>query len=103
MAAGISIERPFTMSIAHGGLTRRAEAPDYWPWNSLPRLAQSSYFSVNDRRLHYGLGKAAAADLDIRWPNGKQEKIANVAADQLVVVREGSGIVRTDRFRKLQP
>jgi hypothetical protein len=63
-------------------------------------LAQSSYVSVNDRRLHFGLGKAASAGLEIRWPNGRQENIASVAADQLVVVREGAGIIRTDHFAK---
>jgi hypothetical protein len=61
-------------------------------------LAQSSYLSVNDRRLHFGLGSATTATLEIRWPNGAQEKIANVAADRLVVIREGSGVVRTDSF-----
>src|ERR1019366_7745154 len=61
-------------------------------------LAQSSYLSVNDRRLHFGLGKTTTASLEIRWPNGAQEKIADVKADQLVVIREGSGIIRTDRF-----
>lgn len=63
-------------------------------------LAQSSYLSVNDRRLHYGLGSATSADLAIRWPSGQQDKIANVAADQLVVIREGSGVIRTDRFSR---
>jgi hypothetical protein len=62
-------------------------------------LAQSSYLSVNDRRLHFGLGAAASADLEIRWPNGGLEKISGVAADRLVVVKEGSGIIRTERFR----
>ncbi len=57
-------------------------------------LAQSSYLSVNDRRLHFGLGAATSASLEIRWPNGAVEEIANVAAGQLVVIREGSGIVR---------
>jgi hypothetical protein len=61
-------------------------------------LAQSSYLSVNDRRLHYGLGQSVSADLLIRWPNGRQENIAGVAADRLVVIREGSGVVRTERF-----
>ena len=61
-------------------------------------LAQSSYLSVNDRRLHFGLGSAATADLEIRWPSGREEKIANVAADQLVTIREGSGVVRRQRF-----
>jgi hypothetical protein len=57
-------------------------------------LAQSSYLSVNDRRLHFGLGAAEAADLEIFWPNGGHETIRNVAADRLVVIREGSGIVK---------
>ncbi len=61
-------------------------------------LAQSSYLSVNDRRLHYGLGSAESADLLIRWPNGGQESIAGVAADQLVVIEEGSGVIRSERF-----
>jgi enediyne biosynthesis protein E4 len=55
--------------------------------------AQSSFYSADDRRLHFGLGEATAADLTIRWPNGDTEKIAGVEADQLVVVKEGSGIV----------
>ncbi len=63
-------------------------------------LAQSSYLSVNDRRLHFGLGSAAAANLEIRWPSGGTESLVNVAADQLVVVREGSGVIRKDRFGK---
>ena len=57
-------------------------------------LAQSSYLSVNDRRLHFGLGAAKSAKLEIRWPNGVREVIEEVAADQLVVIREGSGLVR---------
>src|SRR5690242_976158 len=57
-------------------------------------LAQSSYLSFNDRRLHFGLGAAKSAKLEIRWPNGVREVIEEVAADQLVVIREGSGLVR---------
>jgi enediyne biosynthesis protein E4 len=60
--------------------------------------AQSSFYSTNDRRLHFGLGTVASADLTIRWTNGTAEKVAGVAADQLVVIREGSGIVRTQKF-----
>ena len=36
-------------------------------------MAQSSYLSVNDRRLHFGLGTASSANLEIRWPNGERE------------------------------
>jgi hypothetical protein len=63
-------------------------------------LAQSSFLSVSDRRLHFGLGAETTASLDIYWPNGKQERIDGVAADRLVVIREGSGIVATHRFDK---
>jgi hypothetical protein len=63
-------------------------------------MAQTSYLSVNDRRLHFGLGKAETADLEIRWPNGAVEKIAGVGADQLVVIREGAGIARSQKFGK---
>jgi hypothetical protein len=61
-------------------------------------LAQSSYLSANDRRLHFGLGSSATVNIDILWPNGNREKIQNVAADRLVVIREGSGIVRAEAF-----
>ena len=62
--------------------------------------AQSSFFSVNDRRLHFGLGPAATADLVVRWTNGGTEKFANVAANQLVVIREGAGVIRTEKWPK---
>ena len=61
--------------------------------------AQSSFYSANDRRLHFGLGTETAADLTIRWTNGATETIPNVAADQLVVIREGAGIIRKQKFK----
>jgi hypothetical protein len=60
--------------------------------------AQSSFYSANDRRLHFGLGTAGSADLTIRWPNGVEEKVPKVEADQLVVIREGAGILRRQKF-----
>jgi enediyne biosynthesis protein E4 len=61
--------------------------------------AQSSFYSSNDRRLHFGLGVETAADLTIRWTNGATETIPNVAADQLVTIREGAGIINKQKFR----
>jgi len=61
--------------------------------------AQSSFYSANDRRLHFGLGAETTADLTIRWTNGTTETVLNVAADQLVIIREGSGIVHRQKFR----
>jgi hypothetical protein len=60
--------------------------------------AQSSFYSANDRRLHFGLGTAATAELTIRWPNGATERIAGLEADQLLVIHEGSGVQRRQRF-----
>ena len=43
------------------------------------------YMSQGDPRLHFGLGKAAAADsVEIRWPDGKVERFDNVKANQFV-------------------
>jgi hypothetical protein len=61
-------------------------------------LAQSSYLSVSDRRLHFGLGNALTASAEIRWPNGNRETVSHIAADQLVVIQEGSGIVASQKF-----
>ncbi len=51
-------------------------------------LSQSSYLSVNDRRLHFGLGAETKATLEIRWPSGKTQTIRDVAADRILIVRE---------------
>jgi enediyne biosynthesis protein E4 len=56
-------------------------------------LSQSSFYSVNDTRLHFGLGAEKFADIEILWPSGLQEKIKAVATNQLIVVKEGAGIV----------
>jgi hypothetical protein len=39
------------------------------------------------------------ADLTIRWTNGATETIPNLAANQLVTIREGVGIIRKQKFR----
>ncbi len=60
--------------------------------------AQSSYLSVNDRRLHFGLGAAQWADVEIRWPSGLRESVKAVPADRLVTLREGEGVVKAEPF-----
>jgi hypothetical protein len=60
-----------------------------------------SYFSQNDLRIHFGLGKAEKVDLlEIRWPSGAVEQLKDISSNQLVVLKEGQGIVRTERFSK---
>lgn len=61
--------------------------------------AQSSYLSVNDRRLHFGLGDAKMATLHIRWPSGALENLGQVPLNRLLRVTEGSGSVRAEQLR----
>jgi hypothetical protein len=61
-------------------------------------LSQSSYLSVNDNRLHFGLGTVNVVDIEVRWPLGLLEKLTGVAADQLIHITEGSGITRRQSF-----
>ena len=58
-------------------------------------LSQSGFFSASDTRLHFGLGSATRVDLEIRWPSGAKETLPKVAADQLVTIKEGEGIIKT--------
>ncbi len=56
-------------------------------------LSQSSYYSCNDSRLHFGLGGFTSVDLDIYWPNGLHEQYKSFAVNRLITLREGFGIV----------
>jgi hypothetical protein len=54
-------------------------------------LSQSSYYSHDDLRLHFGLGESPRADrLEVRWPSGEVDVVRDVAAGQAVTVREGT-------------
>jgi hypothetical protein len=57
-------------------------------------LAQSSFYSSNDPRLHFGLGTDTSVDLTIRWTNGGVEEIPRVKSNQFITIREGKGIVK---------
>jgi hypothetical protein len=58
-----------------------------------------SFYSQNDLRIHFGLGKADKVEsLEVRWPSGQVDEIRNIAANQLIFVKEAVGIVRTMRF-----
>ena len=50
--------------------------------------------SASDPRIHFGLGKRTKVDsLVINWPSGQVDKLGNIPADQIIAVKEGSGIV----------
>jgi len=63
--------------------------------------AGSSYLSQNDLRAHFGLGTAAVVErLDIQWPSGATETVRDVAANQIVTVQQGKGIVDRTAFKR---
>jgi hypothetical protein len=61
-------------------------------------MSQSSYVSSNDPRLHFGLGVAAAADLEVRWPAGMIQSYKNVPADRLITLTEGSASFQAEEL-----
>ena len=63
-------------------------------------LAQSSFLSMNDRRLHFGLGDIGVADLEIRWPSGQRQSFSKVASNQLVTINEELGLVPSQGFER---
>jgi enediyne biosynthesis protein E4 len=61
-------------------------------------MASSGYLSCNDRRLHFGLGAVAAADVEIAWPNGGRETLKGLRANRLYTVKEGAGVIGEERL-----
>jgi hypothetical protein len=58
--------------------------------NGQSGYAQSagSYLSASDKRLHFGLGTAKEARLEIRWPSGQVQKLEHIPVDRVITVRE---------------
>jgi hypothetical protein len=55
----------------------------------------SSVMSQSDLRLHFGVGKAQTIDvIEVKWPTTqKTERFKQVKVNQILTIREGSGIV----------
>ena len=61
----------------------------------------SSYLSASELVLTFGLGNSIrASSVEIHWPSGATERLTNVNGDQLITVKEGSGIVHTEPLQK---
>jgi hypothetical protein len=58
--------------------------------NQQTRFATTSgsYESANDKRLHFGLGPAKSAKVEVFWPSGTHQVLNDVAADQFLEIRE---------------
>jgi hypothetical protein len=56
--------------------------------------AGSSYLSQSDLRAHIGLGTATRVDrIEVRWPSGRVDTVTAEAADQIITIAEGKGII----------
>ena len=61
--------------------------------------AGTSYLSQNDLRAHFGLGTAITAErVEVQWPSGRTESVANVPANQIIDVAEGKRVVARRPF-----
>lgn len=70
-----------TVMLRAGGLTQTASVQ-----------SQSSYLSMNDRRLHFGLGQADTVEkITVLWPSGASEQFPAITAGRLYRLLEGSG------------
>jgi hypothetical protein len=57
-------------------------------------LSQTSYYSHDDLRLHFGLGSATRAEaIEVRWPTGRVDTFRDVRGGKVVAIKEGTGIV----------
>jgi hypothetical protein len=64
-------------------------------------MSGSSYYSQNDFRLHFGLGRASQAErVEVVWPSGVKESFTNLPANHLFVLQETKGILERRSFRK---
>ncbi len=53
-----------------------------------------SYMSASDPRIHFGLAKRKTIEsLQITWPSGQVDNLSKVPTNQIITVKEGTGII----------
>jgi enediyne biosynthesis protein E4 len=87
------------------GIGARVSCSTIFPGESKPHTqidevrSGGSYFSQSDLRLHFGLGKAEKVDLiEVRWPSGQVDTLKNSSVNVLLTIKEGVGIVHSEKF-----
>ena len=62
-------------------------------WNMV--RSGSSYASQSDLTLTFGLGPdATVSAIDVEWPSGVKDHVANIPAKQIITIEEGKGLVK---------
>jgi len=72
------------------GAVVRVESSGGKQWSMV--RSGSSYCSQSDLALTFGLARDSAANLEITWPSGAQQRFQNVAANRRVLVDEAKGL-----------
>ena len=61
----------------------------------------SSYLSQSELVLTFGLGGKTKADsIEIQWPSGQSDKLANIPSGQTVTIQEGKGVISARPYTK---
>jgi hypothetical protein len=61
----------------------------------------SSYLSSSELVLTFGLGAATKANtVEVHWPSGATDRLANIQADHIITVQEGTGVLYAQPLQK---
>ena len=66
----------------------------------------SSYLSQSELPLTFGLGRPQPdrkVTVEVIWPGGRKESVADVAGNQSITIEEGKGMVAHTAFAFSQP
>jgi hypothetical protein len=73
------------------GAIVRVQSASGKQWNTV--RSGSSYCSQSDLTQTFGLGKdAQVQSIDVEWPSGLKDRIANVKPNQILTIVEGKGV-----------
>ena len=76
------------------GAVVRVQSASGKQWNTV--RSGSSYCSQSDMAMTFGLGNdTTLTSIDVEWPSGAKDHLANVAANQFITIEEGKGLVPT--------
>jgi hypothetical protein len=79
------------------GAVVRVQAGNDKQWQML--RSGSSYLSQSELVLTFGLGQQTKVDaIEVQWPSGQVDRIAQTAGDQTVTIEEGKGVVNTRAY-----
>ncbi len=71
------------------------DTDDNFVRQSATTMSGASYLSRHSGDLHFGLGEATRTGIEIVWPDGQRADLGPVDANQLILIRQGSGLVAT--------